>query len=58
MAHLPSPIADAVLNAARQAYDSGFTAVAVIAAFGLVVTAFVAAVLLRPREVGQPAAEV
>ncbi|MEV5432543.1 MFS transporter [Streptomyces sp. NPDC052701] len=52
LAHLPSPTADAVLDAARQAYDRGFTAVAVIAAAGLVVTAHLAAVLLRPRKAG------
>lgn len=50
-ARLPSPAADALLHEARQAYDSGFTAVAVIAASGLVVTAFMAAVLLRPSKV-------
>lgn len=50
MAHLPSPTADAVLNAARQAYDNGFTTVAVIAAGILAVTALMAAVLLRPRK--------
>ncbi|WP_229821456.1 MULTISPECIES: MFS transporter [Streptomyces] len=54
-AHLPSPTADAVLHSARQAYDHGFTAVAVIAAAGLTATALLAAVLLRPREEGQHA---
>ncbi|MEU9349890.1 MFS transporter [Streptomyces griseoloalbus] len=56
MTHLPSQTADAVLHAAQQAYDRGFTAVAVIAAAGLVVTAFMAAVLLRPREAEKRAA--
>ncbi|MER6694486.1 MFS transporter [Streptomyces minutiscleroticus] len=54
-AHLPSPTADTVLHAARQAYDHGFTAVAVIAAVGLTATALLTAVLLRPREAGQHA---
>ncbi|MFJ8696865.1 MFS transporter [Streptomyces roseolilacinus] len=52
LTHLPSPTADTVLDAARQAYDRGFTAVAVIAAAGLAVTALMAAVLLRPRKAG------
>jgi MFS transporter, DHA2 family, multidrug resistance protein len=50
MAQLPAATADAVLNAARQAYDQGFTVVAVIATVGLAVTAAMAAVLLRPRK--------
>ncbi|MFF8031560.1 hypothetical protein [Streptomyces sp. NPDC016626] len=53
MTHLPPSTADAVRHAARQAYDRGFTAVAVVAAVGLVVTAFMAAVLLRPRATGR-----
>lgn len=57
VAHLPSPTADVVLNAARQAYDSGFTAVAVIATAGLIVTAVMAAVLLRPRKAGDHVVE-
>ncbi|MFC9846581.1 MFS transporter [Streptomyces sp. NPDC060223] len=47
---LPSSTADAVLDAARQAYDHGFTVVAVIATVVLVGTAVMAAVMLRPRE--------
>ncbi|GGW62047.1 MFS transporter [Streptomyces griseoloalbus] len=54
---LPSHTADAVLHATQQAYDRGFTAVALIASAGLVVTAFMAAVLLRPREAGKRAVE-
>lgn len=54
-AHLAPPTADAVLHAARQAYDHGFTAVAVVAAAGLTVTALLAAVLLRPRKAGRHA---
>jgi DHA2 family multidrug resistance protein-like MFS transporter len=49
VAHVPSHTAHAVLHAARQAYDRGFTVAAMSAAVGLVVTAFMAAVLLRPR---------
>ncbi|MFF3753075.1 MFS transporter [Streptomyces sp. NPDC002018] len=49
MTHLPAPTAHAVLNAARQAYDHGFTAVAGIASIGLAATAIMAAVLLRPQ---------
>lgn len=49
MTHLPAPTAHAALNAARQAYDHGFTAVAVIASIGLAATAVMAAVLLRPQ---------
>ncbi|MGC9536922.1 hypothetical protein [Streptomyces sp. UG1] len=52
VAHLPSPTAGAVLNAARQAHDSGFTTMAVIATADLIVTAVNAAVLLRPRTAG------
>ncbi|MFF5563486.1 MFS transporter [Streptomyces sp. NPDC012623] len=47
--HLPAPTAEAVLSAARRAYDHGFTTVAVIAAAGLAATAATAAALLRPR---------
>ncbi|MEU7323177.1 MFS transporter [Streptomyces griseoviridis] len=55
MSHLPAPAAHAVLDAARQAYDHGFTAVAVIASIGLAGTAVMAAVLLRPRTAtGEP----
>ncbi|MFH8616917.1 MFS transporter [Streptomyces sp. NPDC017979] len=50
MAHLPSTTADAVLEAARHAYDRGFTTVATIATAGLVGTATLAAVMLRPRK--------
>ncbi|WP_217212995.1 hypothetical protein [Streptomyces sp. AC550_RSS872] len=56
VAHVPSPTADAVLHAARQAYDRGFTALAMIAAVGLVVTAFMAAVLSRPRKAEEDSA--
>ncbi|WP_229869454.1 MFS transporter [Streptomyces inusitatus] len=38
-----------VVDAARVAYDQGFTTVAVFAAIGLTGTAVIAAVLLRPR---------
>lgn len=50
MAHLPPATADAVLAAARHAYDRGFAAVAATATLGLVVTAAMAAVMLRPRK--------
>ncbi|MEU5973214.1 MFS transporter [Streptomyces sp. NPDC047315] len=50
VAQLPATTADAVLDAARQAYDRGFTTVATIATVGLAVTATLAAVLLRPRK--------
>jgi DHA2 family multidrug resistance protein-like MFS transporter len=56
-ARLPSGTADAALTAARQAYDQGFTAVAVIAAATLVVTAIMAAVLLRSSKAGECGAE-
>ncbi|WP_428935314.1 MFS transporter [Streptomyces sp. ACT015] len=56
MTHLPAPTAHAVLDAARRAYDHGFTAVAVIASIGLAGTAVMAAVLLRPRTPGERAA--
>ncbi|MFJ6621776.1 MFS transporter [Kitasatospora sp. NPDC091335] len=55
--HLPSLTADAVLRSARQAYDRGFTAVAVIAAIGLAGTALMAAALLRPRPAAKQAGE-
>jgi DHA2 family multidrug resistance protein-like MFS transporter len=55
--HLPSDTAASVLHAAAQAYDRGFTAVAVIAAAVLAVTAFMAAFLLRPRTAEERAAE-
>ncbi|UIX29690.1 hypothetical protein [Streptomyces sp. GQFP] len=49
VAHLPPATADAVLTAARQAYDHGFTVVAVIATAVLVGTAVMAALMLRPK---------
>jgi len=49
VAHLPSSTADAVMAAARQAYDRGFTVVAVIATTVLIGTAVLAAVMLRPK---------
>ncbi|MFE7133135.1 MFS transporter [Streptomyces sp. NPDC057638] len=45
---LPPATAEAVLDAARRAYDHGFTLVAVIATIVLVITAALVAVLLRP----------
>ncbi|MFG3258481.1 MFS transporter [Streptomyces sp. NPDC048172] len=48
MRSLPSAAADAVLDAARQAYDRGFATVAAVAALGLAATAAMTAVLLRP----------
>ncbi|MEU3597334.1 MFS transporter [Streptomyces sp. NPDC006798] len=50
VAGLPPATADAVRDAARYAYDQGFTTVAAIAAIGLAATATLAAVLLRPRK--------
>ncbi|MGW1718113.1 MFS transporter [Streptomyces sp. NPDC002156] len=49
VAHLPKSTADAVLTGARQAYDHGFTVVAVIATAVLVGTAVMAALMLRPK---------
>ncbi|MBD0711900.1 MFS transporter [Streptomyces sp. CBMA291] len=49
LAGLPPRTAHTVLDAARQAYDRGFTAVSVIAAVGLAGTALMAGALLRPR---------
>ncbi|MEU5161273.1 MFS transporter [Streptomyces sp. NPDC020875] len=48
---LPPATADAVRDAARYAYDQGFTVVSAIAAAWLAATATLAAVLLRPRKV-------
>ncbi|MFF3817041.1 MFS transporter [Streptomyces bluensis] len=47
-ADLPSRTAQALLRAAQQAYDHGFTTVLTLAAIVLVITAAMAAVLLRP----------
>ncbi|MCB5910970.1 MFS transporter [Streptomyces pinistramenti] len=44
--------AGTVLNAARHAYDHGFTAVCALASFGLLGTALLAATLLRTRRAG------
>ncbi|GAA4806356.1 MFS transporter [Streptomyces ziwulingensis] len=51
-AHLPAETAQGLLHAARQAYDQGFTTVMALAAVGLVLTATMAAVLLRPPKTG------
>ncbi|MGW0790548.1 MFS transporter [Streptomyces sp. NPDC002911] len=45
---LPSHTAQELLQAARQVYDQGFTAVLTLASIGLVATAAMAAVMLRP----------
>jgi MFS transporter, DHA2 family, multidrug resistance protein len=45
---LDTDTAHRLLEAAQQAYDRGFTAVAAIASGGLLITAVLAAVLLRP----------
>ncbi|MFI7240307.1 MFS transporter [Streptomyces cyaneofuscatus] len=45
---LPSETAQALLHAARQVYDQGFTTVLALASVGLVATATMAAVMLRP----------
>jgi DHA2 family multidrug resistance protein-like MFS transporter len=47
-ANLPSKTAQTLLRGAQQAYDHGFTTVLTLAAIGLVITAAMAAVLLRP----------
>ncbi|MFD4577488.1 MFS transporter [Streptomyces sp. NPDC058417] len=49
---LPSSTADAVLDAARQAYDHGFTIVAITATAVLIGTAVMAAVMLRSAGAG------
>ncbi|MFE9726750.1 MFS transporter [Streptomyces sp. NPDC005794] len=47
-AGLPDHTAQALLHAARQVYDQGFTTVLTLASIGLVATATMAAFLLRP----------
>lgn len=47
-ANLPPETAQTLLRAAQQAYDHGFTIVLTLAAIGLVATAAMAALLLRP----------
>ncbi|UCM90242.1 MFS transporter [Streptomyces marincola] len=50
LGRLPAETATALLHTARDAYDQGFATVAAISAAGLVATAALAALLLRPRE--------
>ncbi|MEW2398119.1 MFS transporter [Streptomyces sp. NPDC046862] len=49
-ATLPSRTGQTLLRSAQQAYDHGFATVLTLAAVGLVITATMAAVLLRPRK--------
>ncbi|MFD8381076.1 MFS transporter [Streptomyces sp. NPDC059679] len=54
---LDADTAHRLLDAAQQAYDRGFTAVTAIASVGVLITALLAAVLLRSRRPGEARAE-